>query len=125
MTIQIIGKYQSMIDAANVANGLELKGFKARNILILTNQHPKELEAHTDVNIASSLQQIEDENETTPTFFDKLKKRMAKHNNHTLDMHDRLIEFGVSEEQAVRYIADVESGKTVVIADDELKMGHV
>lgn len=120
MTVQIIGKYQSVTDAVKASSNLELKGFKAKNILMLTNHHPDELTDLTDVNIASSLPI----DETNITFFDKVKKRFTKQSDRTLDLHERLIRFGVSEEQAAEYIADVESGKTVVIADDELKMGH-
>ena len=120
MTIQIIGKYQSVIDAVKVASGLELKGFKAKNILILTNHKHGELKDLTDVGVASN----RPDEEKPETFLTKVKRRLFNPLDQTVDLHEKLVQFGVSAEDATTYIEDVESGKTLVIADDELKMGH-
>lgn len=121
IAIQIIGKYPDVTKAVKVASGLELKGFKARHILIITNHSSEALKKLTDVEVVSNIPPEENE----VTLFEKFKQQFLKHSDDTLDLKEKLLRFGVLEELATKYIADVEAGKTVVIADDELKMGHV
>lgn len=121
IALQIIGKYHDVNEVVNVASGLELKGFKARNILIITNQNPEPLRKLTDVKVVSNIPSEEKE----LTLFDKFKQPFLKQSEDSLDLKEKLMRFGVLEELVTTYLTDIEAGKTVVIADDELKMGHV
>lgn len=70
-------KYQSKIDAVKMVSGSGLKGFKAKNILILTNQPPKNLQKLTNVTIASrSLPDDENEGDEAMLLFSVNMKRL-------------------------------------------------
>lgn len=120
MTKQIVGAYKTEAEAINTVDSLELQGLKAKNIAILTNSNTKELRSRTDVQVVSSVPLTENE----ASFMGKIKKTFTKQQNQDLDFHDKLMHLGLSKEQIAKCIADIESGMVLIIADNELKMGH-
>lgn len=119
MTKQIVGAYKTEAEAINTVDSLELQGLKSKNIAILTNSNTKELKSRTDVKVVSSEPHLPE-----TSFMGKIKKTFMKQQNQDLDFHEKLIHLGLSKELVTRCIADIESGMVLVIADNELKMGH-
>lgn len=121
MSKLIVGSYLSEEEAVKAINVYELQGHEAKNIVVLTNDaHKKSLEKRTDVAVKSDTP----ENEETSTITDKIKEFFTANANLELDTQDKLIEYGLSREDAIRCMADVNLGKIVVLADDELRMGQ-
>lgn len=120
MAKRIVGAYQTEIEAINVVNGLELKGMKAKNITILTTKNAQELKNRTDVKVESNVPFVKNE----ASFIIKFKRALLKETDQELDFHEKLTNLGLSLEQVGKCITDIESGMVLVIADDELKMGH-
>ena len=121
MTKLIIGSYHSEDDAVNAVAVYELKGHLAKNIIILTNQNNiNEIKKQTDVEVKSNAPNSEEDSSLT----DKIKKIFTYHSNIELDTREKLIEFGLSPEDASKCMTEVNSGKIVVLADDELRMGQ-
>ncbi|UJL47468.1 general stress protein [Virgibacillus sp. NKC19-16] len=123
MAKEIIGSYPSKDEAVNVVERLELKGFVAKNITIFANSdHKKEMEKRTDVKVKSDAT----ENEDDESFMDKVKKVFTGNSvtDSHIELHEKLVNAGVSEHQAQKYSDEIESGNILVVADDELKMGN-
>ncbi|MBP1970090.1 hypothetical protein J2Z83_002206 [Virgibacillus natechei] len=122
MAIEIIGSYPSKDEAVNVVDRLELKGYNAKNIIIFANNdHSKDLEKRTDVKVKTDPSENEDE-----SFIDKVKKIFTEHTDTDshIELHEKLINSGVSEHQAKKYTDEVQAGNILVLADDNLKMGN-
>lgn len=121
MTRQIFGSFDTRDEAIKTVNGLELKGYKAKNITIFANDdNTTDLAKQTDVNVESSIVETDSE----PSFMDKVKRVFMKESGSHPYLHDNLLESGISDKQAAKYTNEIESGKILVIADDELRMGH-
>lgn len=121
MTRQIFGSFDTKDEAINIVNSLELKGYKAKNILIFANDdNTGELAKRTDVNVESSIVETESES----SFADKLKKIFMNDSGSHPYLHEKLNYAGISDKQAEKYVEDIEAGKILVLADDELRMGH-
>ncbi|MEC5423818.1 general stress protein [Virgibacillus sp. C22-A2] len=118
---EIFGPYQSKDDAINSVNGLELKGYKADSITIFTNQrHTKELKQRTDVKVESSISENGEENSP----LDKLKRIFTNDSGSHPHLHDKLLNSSISDKQAKKYVDAIESGEILIIADNQLRMGH-
>ncbi|SEQ36486.1 Heat induced stress protein YflT [Virgibacillus subterraneus] len=121
MANEIFGPFHSKEDAIKKVSVLELKGLKAENITIFTNkENTAELEDRTDVDVENNA--IEDDGKDS--FIDKIKKVMLNSQDSSLNIHEKLVQLGVSDKQASMYVDAIESGEILVIADDELKMGN-
>ncbi|SDQ82524.1 general stress protein [Virgibacillus salinus] len=121
MANEIFGPFHSKEDAIKKVSVLELKGLKAENITIFTNkENTAELEDRTDVDVENNA--IEDDGKDS--FIDKIKKVMLNSQYSGLNIHEKLVQLGVSDKQASMYVDAIESGEILVIADDELKMGN-
>lgn len=117
----IIGSYTTEANAIDAVNAYELKGHEAKNIFILTNNsNSDELDNKTDVNVSSISQDAEE----SRTFFTKIKRLLINYPDIELDTIEKLTTFGLPKRQAETALKDVRLGKTLVIADDQLKMGH-
>lgn len=121
MSKLIVGSYLKEEDAVKAINIYELQGHEAKNIVALTNEkHKESLKELTDVAVKSD--SPEDKSKLTIT--DKIKNIFIANADLELDTHEKLIEFGLSEDDAIRCMTDVNLGKIVVLADDELRMGQ-
>ncbi|MBP1947472.1 general stress protein [Virgibacillus litoralis] len=121
MANEIFGPFYSKEDAIKKVSVLELKGLKAENITIFTNkENTDELEDRTDVDVENNA--IEDDEKDS--FLDKIKKVMLNSQDSGLNIHEKLVQLGVSDKQASMYVDAIESGEILVIANDELKMGN-
>jgi|GEM_PF-5846672 len=117
----IIGSYLTEEYAINAINAYELKGHEAKNIILLTNSSlPERLENRTDVNVSS----ISHDVEKSPTLLTKIKRFIINHADIELDTIEKLVHFGLSKGQAETALAEVKAGRILVLADDQLKMGH-
>lgn len=121
MSKQIVGSYFSIEEAVKAVNIYELEGHEAKNIIVLTNPENKELlDERTDVAVTDNAP-----NHKEPSSFtDKIKEMITHQVNFELDTHDKLVDYGLSNEDAKKCLADIQTGKTVVLADDELRMGQ-
>lgn len=123
MAKEIIGSYPSKDEAVNVVERLELKGFIAKNIIIFANSdYAKEMEKRTDVKVKSD----GTTNEYDESFMDKVKKVFTDHTDTDshIELHEKLINAGVSEHQTKKYVDEIKSGNILVVADDKLRMGN-
>ncbi|WP_164669723.1 general stress protein [Virgibacillus doumboii] len=122
MANEIYGPYKSNKEAVTKAEILELKGHKGENITIFANKHnANALENRTDITIESDMSV----NKTGDSFFDKIKKAVLTDKPDTnTDLHEKLVEHGISKEQAKTYKEEIELGNVLIVADDELKMGN-
>lgn len=119
----VIGAFDTEKDALTAVNVYELAGHHSKNITILASQEQAEsLDDMTDVTVKS-----DSPNEDEPakaTILDKLINAFSDTEEFELDTHEKLIDYGLPLEAAEECMEDVESGKIVVLADDELRMGH-
>ncbi len=121
MSKLIVGSYLSKEEAVKAINIYELTGHEAKNIVALTNEEIREsLKKLTDVAVKSNTPK-EREKET---FTRKIKKIFMDNADLELDTIDKLVEYGLPKDDAIRCMADVNSGQIVVLADDELRMGQ-
>ncbi|MGM8213129.1 general stress protein [Virgibacillus sp. W0430] len=123
MTIQQIGVFSTEDKAIHVANNLELKGYKAANITIFTNNSsPNELNKYTDVNIKSDLPSPKKDH----TLMEKIKAIFSdsKDDDQAINNYEMLVQLGFSEEEATKWITELEAGNVLVVADDDIRMGH-
>lgn len=120
MTNEIYGPYHSEEEVIKAVDIMTLKGFKAENITILANKKLcNQLEKRTDANVESS---AEDDSEAS--IISKIKNVFMDEDKSEFNFRERLVELGLSEKQAEKYEKDIESGKILVLANDELRMGH-
>ncbi|WP_188456288.1 general stress protein [Virgibacillus oceani] len=118
MTNQIFGPYHSIEKAVAAVNILELKGYKASNITIFSSENKAvELDEQTDVN-------VEGESTNNESFRDKITSIFNKDITPDYNIHDKLMDYGLSNKQSEKYMERIESGEVLVIVDDELRMGN-
>lgn len=122
MTKYIYGSYLSEDEAIKAADGLELKGLKAKDITILSNQSTvKELTKRTDVNVQTTSAKS---NQNDP-IMSKIRKTFNKGQSSDPNLYTRLINLGITPEIAQECVDDVNSGKVLMIVDDDdLRMGN-
>lgn len=118
---EIFGAFHFREDVVSKVSTLELKGLKAENITILTNKKNADaLKNRTDVNVENN----SSESVKNDSFIDKVKKAVKNEQSSSPDIHDKLVGLGVSRNQAAKYLEAIEVGKTIVVADDQLRMGN-
>lgn len=121
MTKLIVGSYPSNEEAVKAVNIYELEGHHAKNMIMLTHANNKDtLENLTDVAVAAD----ESTDNKEESFTEKVKHIITHHVDFSLDTHEKLVHYGLSDEEAESCLTHLELGKIVVLADDELKMGQ-
>jgi|SRR5690625_2120073 len=117
----IVGSYSTKEEAVKAITVYELQGHEAKNIIALTSGKRKEsLEKLTDVAVKSDSAEDEDQ----LTIAERFKNLFTNNTDLELDTHDKLLDYGLSAEDAVRCMDDLNAGMIVVLADDELRMGQ-
>lgn len=117
----IVGSYPTKEEAVKAITVYELQGHEAKNIIALTSGKRKEsLEKLTDVAVKSDSAEDEDQ----LTIAERFKNLFTNNTDLELDTHDKLLDYGLSAEDAVRCMDDLNAGMIVVLADDELRMGQ-
>lgn len=117
----IVGSYSTKEEAVKAITVYELQGHEAKNIIALTSEKRKEsLEKLTDVAVKSDSAEDEDQ----LTIAERFKNLFTNNTDLELDTHDKLLDYGLSAEDAVRCMDDLNAGMIVVLADDELRMGQ-
>ncbi|MEC2158089.1 general stress protein [Virgibacillus halodenitrificans] len=120
MTKEVFGPFQANDEVIRLVSNLELKGYKSENITVFANSDDfEELDKRTDVSVESS---VTDEEE--PTFMDKVKRVFSNDAGTHPHLHDRLLNSAVTDKQAKEYVDAIEDGGVLVIANNDLKMGH-
>ncbi|WP_174616123.1 general stress protein [Virgibacillus ihumii] len=120
MANEVYGPYGSEEEAIKAVDIMALKGLKAENITILANRKmSKQMEKWTDANVESSA-----EDDSKSSVFSKIKGIFTDEEETEVNFRDRLIELGLSETQAEKFEKIIESGQIIILASDELRMGH-
>src|SRR5699024_6567249 len=99
-----------------------LAGLRADNTTLFANtENAKPLENHTQDTVKAN-QPLEDEADSSG--MDKIKDMLS--NDEDLDLHseEQVRDYGLTSDDASKCLEDVEAGKIVVFADDEIRMGH-
>lgn len=121
MASEIFGPYHSTEEAIKEVNILGLKGYKDDNIIVFTNgSNTNALENRTDVNVENDVTEKAHED----SFMDKVKKIFTDEHDSSPDIHEKLVNQGVSDMQADKYAKDIESGKILILVNDEIRMGN-
>lgn len=120
MTIEVFGSYKSKDEAIKEVDRLSLEGIPANHIRVFTLQESaEELAKETDGKVKNVNEDYDDD------FISKVKKMFFKvSDTDNNNLHDELVEHGLSSEQATRYTAEIRDGKILVLADNKVKMGH-
>lgn len=125
MSMQRIGAFSTEMDAIHAANNLELKGFKADNIIIFTkNSSPKKMKQYTDVHVHSDYHPHRNEDRS---LLNKMKTTFtnSEQEEETLNNYEKLIKLGFSKTEATKFMSELQTGYTLIIADDDdIRMGH-
>lgn len=120
MANEIYGPYYSEEEAIKAVDIMTLKGLKAENITVLANEKKsKQLEQWTDAEVENSA-----ENELETSVFSKIKDMLSDEEETEPNFRERLVELGLSESEAEKIENEIESGRIIILANDELRMGH-
>lgn len=119
MAIEVFGSFQSKDEAIKEVDKLSLGGIPSNHITLFTVQESAdELVKETD-GMVENVDEDHDDN-----LLSKLKKIFVKISDTDKSLHDELKKAGLSEEQATRYAEEVRKGTILVLADNQVKMGH-
>ena len=123
MTIQILGAYPTEQEAITSVGVHALAGLREDNITLFANAtHAESLENQTEVTVKAN--EPLEEKEKGSGLIDKVKEIFSNEEDFDLHSVEHLMDFGLTNAEAVKCMKDVESGKIVVLADDEIRMGH-
>lgn len=117
MTKRIFDSYPSEEEALAAVTDLQTKGYKAEDLVLLSNKRTQAaLEDRTDVEVKSS-----SDGKGGDSFLDKIRRvfTQEEETEENPDTKKRLVEAGLSEEQAIRYAAEVDDGHILIAADEE------
>lgn len=122
MAMEVYGPFPTTYETVKKVNGLQLKGLTAKNITIFAdNKNAIKLKNHTAVKVETDLSR--DENEDS--FMDKVKKVFVDdEGDNNPNLHDKLVDIGISESRSSEYEEDIDAGEILVVADNTLKLGH-
>ncbi|TRM11783.1 hypothetical protein FH966_08880 [Lentibacillus cibarius] len=118
---EIFGPFDSVEDTVKTVNILELEGYSNTNITIFAHgKYADKLNDQTDVSVTS----FDPESTQDQSFLEKIKKVFFNDIHETDDLYGHLLDRGLSEDQAKDYSNQVQSGKIVITAENEWKMGN-
>ncbi|MFD1361857.1 general stress protein [Lentibacillus salinarum] len=121
MAEEVYGPYTSVEDAVKTVNVLELEGYFKENITIFSHgKYADALNNDTDVNITST----ETSKNRDRSFIDKITKFIFTGVEETSNIHNKLLEKGLSDEQAAKFTDQIKSGSILVTSDTALKIGN-
>lgn len=115
MEKRVFGSYNSEEEAISGVEELEGKGYMAKDLLLLSNKDKRAaLEENTNVEVKSS--PISNGN----SLLDKIKRAFTQESDaeEPIGTQEKLVEYGLSKEQASYYAADIEDGKILIAADE-------
>lgn len=115
MEKRVFGSYNSEEEAIHEVEELEEKGYMAKDLLLLSNKDKRAaLEENTNVVVKSS--PISNGN----SLLDKIKRAFTQESDtdEPTGTLEKLVEYGLSKEQAAYYAADIEDGKILIAADE-------
>lgn len=121
VTKRMLGSYEEADDALNAIDVYQLGGHESNNIVIFAN------ETHADSLQERTQTQVKTDNPNpveTPGMMQKIKDALSTTDDFELDTTEKLIAYGLSQEEAEKALFNVQMGHIVVLADDELRMGH-
>lgn len=113
---RVFGSYKSEEEAIRTVEELQEKGYRAEDLLFLSNKNKREvLEESTEVEVKSSPLS------NNTSLLDKIKQAFTQEagTEDQTPTEEKLIEYGLSKEQALNYADDVESGAILIAADEE------
>lgn len=124
MARTILGSYDSKEEAITAVDVHALTGFSSSNITIFTNEiNARQLENYTSVSIKTNSPQ-EKEDKRPPSIFERILNSLSGSDDFDLHSEENLMDFGLSKEEAKQCMRDAQNGKIVILANDELRMGH-
>lgn len=120
----ILGSYDSKEEAITAVDVHALTGFSSSNITIFTNEiNARQLENYTSVSIKTNSPQEKDD-KSSPSIFERILNSLSGSDDFELHSEENLMDFGLSKIEAKQCMRDAQNGKIVVLADDQLRMGH-
>lgn len=123
MSNEVYGPFPSVDDVVALVDRMQLKGLTARNITVFTsNGHLAEFKRRTAVKVATDTSDVETNNKDT--LMQKVKNIFIHDDEPGLNIHDKLVELGISDKNATVYSKEIQTGKTLIVADDKIRMGH-
>lgn len=121
MTKRVLGLYTTVKETRDAIAVFELSGHLSKNVVIFANNiDDSTFEYHQTVNLDSNKATDDDKQ----GFIEKVKETFTTHDVLDFDTPEKLVEYGLSEDEAAKAIAGVRNGYLVVIVDDELRMGN-
>lgn len=120
MTKRVLGLYNTIEETRNEIAVFELSGHESKNVVIFVNDIDGSLfNDHHVVNLDTNQATGNDE-----SFIEKVKENFTTQDVPNFNTTEKLVEYGLSEDEAIKALAGVKDDKIVVIVDDELRMGH-
>lgn len=113
----VVGSYSTEKEAVEAVRHFKEKGYKPEDLLLLTNRDNSEkLKDQTDVHIEDTVA----EHEGDESFMDKIKRALVQDvgPEDNLSNFDKLISYGLSEQQAEEYARSLEAGNMIIIASE-------
>lgn len=121
MTMRIFGFYPSEQEAITVVNSLGLKGFRTKDITILTtHSSATSLQKYTDANVCSNVP----EQQIKKTFYKQIKEMFVKKPDKQGDFNYTLKKLGFNERTIEKCLKKIGEGNVLVVIDDFMKLGH-
>lgn len=121
MTMRIFGFYLSEQEAITVVNSLGLKGFRTKDITILTtHSSATSLQKYTDANVCSNVP----EQQIKRTFFKHIKEIFIKTPEKQRNLDYTLKKFGFNDRTIEKCHNEIDEGKVIIVIDDFMKLGH-
>lgn len=113
----VVGSFSTESEAAEMVRDLENKGYKEEDITLLTSKgSSNQLDDQTDIQVEN----VGTGNKENESFMDKIKRALIQDvgPENNLSTVEKLISYGLSEEQAKDYSRGLEAGNIVLVAND-------
>ncbi len=122
MAKHLLGAYPTEEDLRKAVTVYELSGHESKHVVVFTNEEQAQaLGNRTRFTIKTDSPA---EVEESAGMMTKLKERFKNAIDVELDTTEKLMDYGLSEEDAEMALYQAKLGQFVVIVDDELRMGH-
>lgn len=113
----VVGAFATETEAVDAVRDLESKGYRAEDLLLLTSRdNADKLEGQTDIHVEDAVS----DQANNESFMDKIKRAFMQDvgPEDNLSSFDKLISYGLAEDQAEEYSKSLEAGNMVIIAND-------
>lgn len=121
MAIQVLGCYETPAEALAAVESYALAGHRESSIVIFTNEENAQLmQKYTKINIKTDRPVPEEKLNLT----DKIRDKYKPYGDIELDSIEKLMDFGLSKEEAEGSMLELRNGHVVIFVDDRVRMGQ-